>query len=139
MNRLIAVVVLVLMAGGCSFGPAPVAEQAYYAEASALTKLTAAVESTVRYKNVSPAVTDEELLKLSAAHDPMLLQAVGRYRVSVRRDNGHALLLVCKPDRDEAVFEDAGCTGALDRHHWQSMPAKSCKFTLTSADICPNL
>jgi hypothetical protein len=41
-----------------------------YVKASALTKLSAAVESTVRYKNPPPDLGDSELLELATRHDP---------------------------------------------------------------------
>jgi hypothetical protein len=44
-----------------------------YIKASALTKLSAAVESTVRYKNPPTGLDDRELLALSTRHDPALL------------------------------------------------------------------
>ena len=43
-----------------------------YIKASALTKLSAAVESTVRYKNPPPGLNDRELLTLATRHDPAL-------------------------------------------------------------------
>ncbi len=138
LNRLVAlgVLALALAMAGCSFVPS-LREQSHFAAGSALTRLSAAVESTVRFKNPPSELTDDELLRLSTAHDPALLQALAGYRVSVLRDEGHALLLVCEPGKDEAVFEDAGCTAALDRHHWQREPAPSCRFSLRTSETCP--
>ncbi len=111
-------------------------EDEMYQLASALTKLSAAVESTVRYKNPPDGMSDEELLTLATQHDPDLLQPFSGYAIKVRRDNHHAILLICTKQGDRALLEDVGCSAKLDAHPWQSQLAKACTFTLTADKAC---
>jgi len=103
---------------------------------SALTKLSAAVESTVRYKNPPTNINDAELLALATKHDPTLLKPFANYTVRVLRQNRHAIILICTGDGKNALMEDAGCTSKLDEHLWEIHSAKSCEFTLTVSKVC---
>lgn len=103
---------------------------------SALTKLSAAVESTVRYKNPPKDLTNEELLKLSTKHDPDLLQPFSAYLVRVKAQDRHAILLVCSKDGKTGLLEDAGCTAKLDQHLWGKDNPLPCEFTLAASSAC---
>ena len=109
-------------------------EKAMYSLSSSLTKLSAAVESTVRYKNPPKGISDSELLTLATKHDPKLLEPFKDYKVRVSRKDKHALVLVCDKKGKQGLLEDAGCSGAMDKHLWQS--SSSCKFTLNLDEIC---
>ncbi|WP_341502468.1 hypothetical protein [Gallaecimonas sp. GXIMD4217] len=100
--------------------------------ASALTKLSAAVEAQVRYGQAPADLDDQALLALATGHDPGLLAPFAGYELRVRRDNGHGLVLVC--DDGRALLEDAGCTGPLDAQRWHQ--ASACDFSLELAAIC---
>lgn len=103
--------------------------------ASRLTKLTAAVESAVAFKKTAPAgARDLELVRLATAHDPGLAEPFARHALRAEARDGHALLLLCSEDGARALFEDAGCTAQVDRHHWEA-PAP-CAFTLSVRDAC---
>jgi hypothetical protein len=104
--------------------------------ASALTKLSAAVESTVRYKNPPPGLSDEELLALATQHDPTLLQQFADYTVRIYQENRHSIVLICTKDGDRALLEDTNCTPEVDRHHWEETPPKPCEFTLSVPAVC---
>jgi hypothetical protein len=106
-----------------------------YIKASALTKLSAAVESTVRYKNPSPELNDWELLTLATRHDPVLLDNFTGYRVRVLRQARHSVVLVCDTSGTRALLEDAGCSGPMDRHRWMGKP-EPCEFTIDTAAVC---
>ncbi|WP_372825893.1 hypothetical protein [Polaromonas sp.] len=108
-----------------------------YAKASALTKLSAAVEATVLYRNPSPTLSDDELLKLVAANDPTLLKEFDGFKVRVLRESQGVVLLVCKTKADLALLEDASCTAKLDRHHWRDSAKNLCEFTLKTVEVCP--
>lgn len=136
MRRLFAPTILLLAAAACSSVSSTAESQKHFAIASALTKVSSAVETTVRYEAYPATLADEELVKFATSGDPSATDMLKPYRVKVLAENKHAVLLVCEPDRDEAVFEDAGCTAAVDRHHWQSKPAPACQFTLKVADVC---
>lgn len=106
---------------------------------SALTKLSAAVESTVRYKNPPENLTDEELLVLSSKHDPELLRPFTEYLVRVKTQDKHAIVLVCSKDGKIGLLEDAGCSAKMDNHLWKAEPPKACVFTLSVSSACsPN-
>ncbi|QTA86113.1 hypothetical protein [Desulfonema magnum] len=102
--------------------------------ASSLTKLASAVESTVRYKKPPKGISDQELLKLATKHDPRLLEPFKEYTVKVSQKNRHAIVLVCTKDGKRGLLEDAGCSGPMDKHLWET--SSSCKFTLTVDDVC---
>lgn len=125
---------LFFLLSGCALTQENPAAEDMYVKASALTKLSAAVESMVRYKNPSSSWTDSELLSAATEHDPALLSNLGGYRLKVQSRNRHAIVLVCSPSGDRALLEDAGCTGQMDRHCWQ-VPS-SCEFSLAIEQIC---
>jgi hypothetical protein len=106
-----------------------------YMKASALTKLAAAVESTVRYKNPPPEFNDQELLMLATRHDPALLDNFKGYTVRVLRQARHSVVLVCDTPGARALLEDAGCSGPMERHHWMGKP-EPCEFTINTAEVC---
>jgi hypothetical protein len=106
-----------------------------YIKASALTKLSAAVESTVRYKNPPSGLNDRQLLTLATGHDPALLDNFKGYRIRVLRQARHSVVLVCNTSGTRALLEDAGCTGPMDRHRWMGKP-EACEFTTNIAEVC---
>jgi hypothetical protein len=111
-------------------------ERQMYAKASALTKLSSAVEATVLYKTPSSTLTDNELLKLSTTDDPGLLQEFNGFNLHVQKNMQGVVLLVCAGNENLALLEDASCTAKLDRHHWRDSATTMCQFTLTIAELC---
>lgn len=105
-----------------------------YIKASALTKLSAAVEATVRYERPLDTLSDQELLKLSTQDDPVLLEPFNGYVLKVNREFNHAIVLVCNVDGTQGLLEDAGCTAAMDSHLWQKNAP--CAFNIKSDVIC---
>lgn len=132
--RFSILILVVLILGGCI--TEPVGNEEMYRLGSALTKLSASVESTVRYKDVPEGITDNELLVIATRHDPLLLQPFAEYKLRVNREDRHAIVLVCTPDGGRALLEDAGCSKELDAHHWQSQTSKTCEFTITAQRAC---
>jgi hypothetical protein len=108
-----------------------------YVLGSALTKLSASVESTVRYKNPPQEISDAELLTLSTKHDPGLMEPFTDYTVRVSRQDRHVVVLMCDKEGKIGLLEDAGCSSEMDRHLWQENPPKPCEFTLKAKDVCP--
>ncbi len=102
---------------------------------SSLTKLSAAVESTVRYKNPPKNISDQELLTLSTKHDPGLLDAFKNYKVRVLQQDRHAVVLVCDKKGKRGLLEDAGCTGRMENQLWKDSKCP-CKFTIKPQDAC---
>lgn len=104
---------------------------------SAVTKLTADVESAVRYGQISGNLSQPELLTKATEKDPEILKFLSRYSVLIAHNDRDAMILVCTKDRKEALFEDAGCTAALDWILWKDKPPRSCAFTTTVEAACP--
>jgi hypothetical protein len=103
--------------------------------ASSLTKLTAAVESTVSFKkNAPPGSRDQELVRVATAHDPSLLEPFTDHAIRAEDRNGHAAVMICTKDGARALFEDVGCTAQVDKHHWASNA--TCEFTLDVVEAC---
>lgn len=103
--------------------------------ASSLTKLTAAVESTVAFKKNAPAgARDQELVRTATAHDASLAQPFTKHLIRAEARGGHALVLLCSKDGTKALFEDVGCTAKVDKHLWET--PSPCEFTISVEDAC---
>jgi hypothetical protein len=131
----IAVATAVYLVAGCAIGPEQPGSEEMYIKGSALTKLSAAVESTVRYKNPSSDLSENELLNLATRHDPVLLENFKGYKVRVLRQDRHSVILVCDAGGTQALLEDAGCTGPMDRNRWMEKP-QSCEFSINAKEVC---
>jgi hypothetical protein len=110
--------------------------EAMLTKAAQLTKLSSAVESTVRYKNPPADLDDQGLLKLATQHDPQLLANFEGLKVRVLTKARHSVVLVCTEDGQRGLMEDAACTVALDRHLWKD-PLKPCEFSVDTTTACP--
>jgi len=108
-------------------------------KASQLTKLSAAVESTVRYKNPPADLDEHDLLMLATQHDPQLLENFSGFKVRALSEERHSVVLVCTEDGLRGLMEDAACTPALDRHHWRDSGSPPCDFTVETVSACPTL
>ena len=132
----IALWVLLLASGGCTTSRAAEAENMYVL-GSALTKLSASVEATVRYEDPPEGISDKELLDLSTKHDPVLMDPFVDYTLRVSRQDGHAVVLVCDKEGQVGLLEDAGCSSEMDMHLWREDPPKPCEFTVKAQEACP--
>ena len=122
------------LAGGALADPS--AEEAMMIRASALTKLSTAVEAAVRYDAEASAGLDgQALLAFAARDDAALLERFAGLELRVARGDRHASVLVCSPGGG-ALLEDAGCTSRLDRHAWREADAAPCEFRLDLAALC---
>lgn len=111
--------------------------EAMLIKASQLTKLSTAVESTVRYKNPSADLDEQGLLKLATQHDPQLLENFSGFRVRILSKERHSVVLICTEDGQRGLLEDAACTPAFDQHHWKDSPSQPCEFTVATETLCP--
>jgi hypothetical protein len=105
---------------------------------SAVIKLSANVESTVRYTDNPANISEPELLARSTEHDPGILKFFSRYSIQIIHNDKDAVILVCTKDRKRALFEDAGCTAKLDTILWKNKPPSKCAFGATVEAACPN-
>lgn len=130
-NTLFACVVLgVILTAGAQDA------QVMYAKASALTKLSSAVEAHVLYKQLPAQVSDNELLTIATSDNEALLGEFDGLEVRVQREPEGIVLLVCSRVTGTALLEDASCTAKLDAHHWRDARGASCEFTLKAATVC---
>ena len=107
-----------------------------YPLASALTKLSSSVESTVRYKNPPKDAKDAELLELSTQHDPGQLTPFVDYRLFAKGDSKRGVVLVCTMDGETALMEDVGCSAEVDAHYWDKTSVTPCDYHLDVQSIC---
>lgn len=104
--------------------------------ASALTKISAAVDATVRYGSLAPNVTDEQVLAAATSHDPALLKNFAGQTVRVIREGENSVVLVCERATGKALLEDAGCTAKMDLHRWNMTATRACEPTLDLKLVC---
>ncbi|WP_051292931.1 hypothetical protein [Citrifermentans bremense] len=100
-----------------------------YTLASALTKLTSAVEEKVLFKEAPPEMKDMALIDLSVMHDPRLKEAFTEYVLKARSVNGHAVVLVCDERGRSGLLEDGGCSSVMDHHWWRDQPGHPCEVS----------
>ncbi len=131
-HKLIAVFAVCLVTA-CGTQPS---EQEMNYLGSALTKVSAAVDATVRYRRPAEGLPEAELLQLSTAHDPALMKPFDGLTVRVLRDGRDSAVLVCEARGGKALLEDAGCTAKLDQHRWNSGGIERCEFTLDVKKVC---
>ena len=104
--------------------------------ASALTKVSAAVDATVRYRRPPESLSEGELLRASTAHDNQLLKPFEGMTMRVLRTGRDSAVLVCQP-QGKPLLEDAGCTAKLDVHRWRAADGGDrCEFTLDVNKVC---
>ncbi len=131
----ISITITIGFLAGCTSSQRNPNSEEMYVKASALTKLSAAVESTVRYKNPPPDLGDSELLELATRHDPVLLENFRGYKLRVLRQERHSVVLVCDAAGTRALLEDAGCSGPMDRERWMGK-AEACEFSIDTKQVC---
>lgn len=126
---------LIITTTGCTCCIASDAED-NYTLGSALTKLTAAVESAVRYEDLPPGLNDIELLQFATKHDQQLLEPFSEYLIKTHVQNRHVDVLVCDKSGKYAKLEDAGCTSQLDKLQWKMQPELPCSFSIKLEETC---
>jgi hypothetical protein len=132
------VCVAILLVSGCRDSDAADQEEMLRL-ASALTKLSTAVDSACRYKDPPQGGGGAELLAYATGHDRALLLPFADYTVKAICDDRHGFVLVCSTEDDLALLEDAGCSARLDSHLWKDGPPKACEFTLSAQAACAGL
>lgn len=134
-RTLVNILVISLAATACLESERP-SEETMLIKAAQLTKLSSAVESTVRYKNPPAGLDDQGLLKLATQHDPQLLANFEGLKVRVLAKERHSVVLVCTADGQRGLMEDAACTVALDQQLWKNAQTP-CEFTVDTVTACP--
>lgn len=127
---------LALMVLGAVSGCAAQKESEMYEKASALTKLSSAVEAVVLYKNLPPTLTDSEILSVATEGSPNLRQEFAAFTVRIAKHEQGVIVLVCTANAKAAILEDVSCTAKMDRHHWRDAANTACAFTLSVPEAC---
>lgn len=104
--------------------------------ASALTKVSASVDATVRYGDLPTGQSSDQVLAASTKHDSNLLKPFSDRRVLVQVVGKDSAVLICDLKTGNALLEDAGCTAKMDSHRWTSPLTGQCEFTLDVATLC---
>ncbi|MBS7776798.1 hypothetical protein [Acidovorax sp. CCYZU-2555] len=125
--------VAAVLASGCALPPN---EREMNSLGSALTKLSAAVDATARYKRSADTLDEDQLLRTSTAHDPGLLKPFEQQKIQILRAERDTAVLVCDAKTAQPLLEDAGCTPQLDAHRWRDSAQGSCEFSLDLKKIC---
>ncbi len=134
MNRKwIVVAGLLLNLVGCASQPS---EREMNYLASALTKVSAAVDATARHRRSADTLNGALLLQAATAHDPSLMKPFEGLTLRVLRDGRDSAVLVCKPDGGKPLLEDAGCTAKMDVHRWSQAANDRCEFTVNIKQMC---
>ncbi len=129
-----ASLILAALVWGCALGQSP--QQEMLIKASALTKVAAALEASVRFGNATPDLSETELLNYATSHDPDLLTPFQDYALRARRVGNLSSVLMCSKDAQTALLEDAGCSPKFDEHLWERSPQLPCAFQLDLAKAC---
>ncbi|TWO68070.1 hypothetical protein FN976_24345 [Caenimonas sedimenti] len=131
--HLLVYLALASLVGACALRPS---EREMNYLASALTKVSAGVDATVRFRPPPAGASEAEVLQMSTAHDPGLLKPFADYTVRVQRSGRASAVLVCDRGGSTALLEDAGCTAKLDEHRWSASTPQRCEFTLDLSTVC---
>lgn len=97
----------------------------YYELATALTKLTRALDTANRYETVDAGLGDAEFISASTQHDPGLVEPFEKFDLRIFRLGKELFVMVCRSEND-AILADAGCTAKLDQHLWQRERLAAC-------------
>ena len=135
-KSLVGSIALSLVVSAC-FVNAGADNEAMLIKSSQLTKLSAAVESTVRYKDPPADLDEQGLLMFATQHDTQLLENFSGFKVRALSKERHSVVLICTEDGLRGLLEDAACTPALDRHHWKDSQNQPCEFTVETVVECP--
>lgn len=123
----------VALLSGCAL---PINERDMNAIASSLTKVSAAVDVTVRYQRSADGLDEAQLLQAATAHDPALLKPFAGRTIKVLRADRDSAVLVCEAPNARPLLEDAGCTARLDVHRWSQNVNDRCEFSLDLKQTC---
>jgi hypothetical protein len=128
MLRIGSVIFVLLTMSSCVHTQKRIDPAEMQVRASALTKLSSAMEVYVRYTVPLPDLGEAALLTEGTKHDPRLLTNLGDYKLRLLVENRHAVVLMCSKAGDRALLEDAGCNGKFQEHHWKQ-EAVPCEFS----------
>lgn len=95
-----------------------------------LPKLTLAIQALVRWPPDGVAMTDEKMLATVYEKKPELREAFSCYTVKIWHNTRDVVVLVCSPDGQRGIMEDASATPGVDRVWYQTDPMHPAQFSL---------
>jgi hypothetical protein len=134
MLRIGSIVCLLLTVSSCVHMQQRIDPTEMAVRASALTKLSSAMQAYIRYTDPLPDLGETALLAEGTKHDPALLANLHDYKLRLLVQDRHAVVLMCTRAGDRALLEDAGCTGEFEAHHWKQ-DAVPCEFS-SAIKVC---
>jgi hypothetical protein len=136
----VPIIFITIICCGCAyfFQSYKYTEDAMFIKAAAIKKLSAAVESSARYKDIPEDLKNDDLLKKATENNPRLLQGFEGFSLKAITVNKHSIVLLCDSKEEYALIEDTGCTGEVDIHHWQNNTRPPCEFTIDTSVVCGN-
>lgn len=108
-----------------------------YEKASALTKVSSALEAAVYFDTPPDGLQDRALLEYATEYDPTLLEPFDDLTLKADYANRHGVVMVCDEQGHEALMQDLGCTAKLDEHFWQTADSERCEVDLNATSTCP--
>lgn len=101
-----------------------------------LKYVTQAIDGAARYDPAAAGLDGTDLLLHATKDDPTLLapfREKPHLQIMVRRAGGSVAVLLCADGR--ALYEDVGCTAAMDRNV-AAAPNAACAFALDVSLVC---
>ncbi|GBO85424.1 hypothetical protein MS5N3_28750 [Marinobacter salsuginis] len=112
-------------------------DEEMYVTASALTKVSSALEASVYFDTPPEGLQDRELLEFATKHDPSLLEPFDNFILKANYVDRHGVVLVCDELGRKALMKDLGCTAKLDKPYWDSTEVVPCRINPPSTVNCP--
>lgn len=130
-----AIAAITIVAWGCA--SRALGEEAIYEKASALTKVSSALEAAVYFDEPPEGLRDRALLEMATQHDPGLLRPFDGFILKADHHMGHGVVVVCDATGEQALLQDLGCTAAIDDHLWQTPKREPCAVSKAATQTCP--
>jgi hypothetical protein len=97
---------------------------------SSIIYLTAKADDLYRTNAIPPGADDEVIFNMATEKNQNIKEDFKRYMVKFKSELGHAVVLVCVKNGQQALLEKAACSLGPDKKHWESSQPIPCKFTI---------
>lgn len=131
-----ALLAIITLTASCSMA-GPLDDRVLLGVGDALTKVSAPVHATVRYKNPPADLQDAALIDMALQDFTERLDPMRGYVLKARQEGRNSSVLLCDEQGQIGLIEDAGCTGELDDKIWRTQPNHPCAYVLDLAVTCP--
>ncbi|OAN13134.1 hypothetical protein A3K86_15850 [Photobacterium jeanii] len=128
--RLISLFFILTLVTGCAGKYEP---DEMYPMASKFKDLSQLIDGLVKFSN-TPITTESQARRQLQAEYPEQLKEFRDYDLRIDIQGKNTVLLLC--DGNTALFEDAGCNGSFEYHHWKKNYSQACEFTINTSKVC---